>query len=128
MALCDFEFKKGSIPWNKGISHMSGDRNPSWKGGISRPLLHWRRKFRRGADKKLVTLIQSLYEQNIKTFGTLSCYYCKKNIIFGKDTIDHKIPVSRGGTSNIDNLVIACHPCNSGKRNKTDYEYMNGVI
>lgn len=66
------------------------------------------------------------YEE-IKTlyYSTNSCFYCGKEITpFTVDKqIDHKIPISRGGTNNINNLVICCKSCNSGKRELTDLEY-----
>jgi len=31
------EFKKGLIPWNKGLKgFMAGEKNPNWKGGVSK--------------------------------------------------------------------------------------------
>lgn len=50
------------------------------------------------------------------------CYYCGKLCIEDK-TIDHKHPVSRGGTNDIDNLVVACRSCNCSKNDKTEEEY-----
>ncbi len=38
-------------------------------------------------------------------------------------TIDHKIPVSRGGDHSLSNLVIACRRCNCRKGPKTMDEY-----
>ena len=32
--------------------------------------------------------------------------------------IDHVIPVAKGGSSEIDNLITSCEPCNSGKGTK----------
>lgn len=32
---------------------------------------------------------------------------------------DHKIPVSRGGSSTVDNVQLLCRPCNRAKRTKT---------
>ena len=47
------------------------------------------------------------------------CLCCGKR---RKLTADHVIPVSKGGTSNIDNIHPLCGPCNSSKRDKTiDY-------
>jgi len=32
-------------------------------------------------------------------------------------TLDHVIPISRGGLNNANNYVIACEPCNSERGN-----------
>lgn len=38
------EFKKGRVPWNKGMKgFLVGDKNPAWKGGLA---------FRKPAEKK----------------------------------------------------------------------------
>lgn len=34
-------------------------------------------------------------------------------------TYDHLIPYSRGGSSDLDNMVIACQPCNCGRSERT---------
>jgi excisionase family DNA binding protein len=45
------------------------------------------------------------------------CYYCEKPMHPIRDfTVDHRMPVSKGGTDDRDNLVAACWPCNSEKR------------
>jgi 5-methylcytosine-specific restriction endonuclease McrA len=46
------------------------------------------------------------------------CVYCKKGISKGNATIDHVEPLKLGGKSSIQNLVIACQPCNSSKSHK----------
>ena len=43
------------------------------------------------------------------------CFYCKKQVAKGEATIDHVEPTSRGGQKVIQNLVIACKPCNAAK-------------
>lgn len=47
------------------------------------------------------------------------CYYCRKPA----QVVDHLIPLSRGGTNEVENLVAACHECNSKKGTKTPQEY-----
>lgn len=49
-----------------------------------------------------------------KTHGG-SCFYCGKGVAKGQATIDHVEPICRGGKSEIQNLVIACKPCNASK-------------
>lgn len=71
-----------------------------------------------------IELLQKIYEENIKLFGTLTCYYCKEKIIFGNDHIEHKIPLSRGGLNTLENLTISCPLCNFTKGRKTDLEFL----
>lgn len=47
------------------------------------------------------------------------CFYCGGSA----DTIDHVIPLSRGGQDPIDNLVPACRSCNSSKGQKLVAEW-----
>ena len=51
------------------------------------------------------------------------CPYCGTDVSGRVGTIDHKIPVSRGGTSEPDNLAIICQRCNSSKNDSTPEEY-----
>lgn len=54
------------------------------------------------------------------------CYYCQKKVKWGAHHIEHVIPVSRGGTNDISNIVIACPPCNMHKHNKLPHEWPEG--
>lgn len=51
-----------------------------------------------------------------------SCFYCGST---DQPTIDHKMPLSRGGTHDLDNLCRACLSCNSRKRAMTSEEYIS---
>lgn len=53
----------------------------------------------------------------------ICCYYCGEPISQDKLTLDHKIPLSRGGKSNLSNLVFCCWNCNQEKDDMTDSEY-----
>lgn len=86
----------------------------------------YKRRVRIGG-KLSIKIIQTVYENNIKQYGTLTCYLCVKPIEFGKDHLEHKIPLSRGGSNECANLAIACQRCNCRKSNKTDAEYRKEV-
>jgi 5-methylcytosine-specific restriction protein A len=47
------------------------------------------------------------------------CYHCEQKFSREELTMDHLIPVSRGGKSNKKNLVVSCKRCNSLKKNLT---------
>lgn len=48
------------------------------------------------------------------------CSYCLKP---GKE-VDHIVPISKGGTNEINNLTTACRTCNATKSNKSLLEYL----
>jgi 5-methylcytosine-specific restriction enzyme A len=50
------------------------------------------------------------------------CHYCEKK--FSKDllTMDHIVPIGRGGTSTKGNIVVCCKECNSKKQSQTAAE------
>lgn len=43
----------------------------------------------------------------------LSCRYCQTEA--GPFEVDHIIPVVRGGSDDLENLCVACKPCNASK-------------
>ena len=44
------------------------------------------------------------------------CYFCRKKIPPKELTMEHLVPLIRGGTSRKGNLVPACKECNSKKK------------
>jgi 5-methylcytosine-specific restriction endonuclease McrA len=51
------------------------------------------------------------------------CYYCGKSVPPDKLTMDHVVPLSRGGKSARNNLVAACKECNNRKKNSLVFEW-----
>jgi 5-methylcytosine-specific restriction endonuclease McrA len=51
------------------------------------------------------------------------CIYCdcKDNL-----TVDHIIPLAKGGRNTLSNLVVACWDCNNAKRTKDAIEFYRG--
>ena len=58
------------------------------------------------------------------------CCYCDKpfNQTSRKATIEHIVPVSRGGTNDIGNLAIACKRCNSRRGNRRVLAPVSGLL
>ena len=52
------------------------------------------------------------------------CGICGKPVRFKKLTIDHKVPLSKGGTNALNNLQLACGTCNQAKQNFTEEEFL----
>lgn len=44
-----------------------------------------------------------------------TCQYCGAHGAGVVLEVDHIIPISKGGTSDMDNLITACLDCNRGK-------------
>ena len=45
-----------------------------------------------------------------------TCQYCGRKAPEVELEVDHRIPVAKGGSNNLSNLVTACRDCNRGKR------------
>lgn len=52
-----------------------------------------------------------------------TCYYCGRNVGFKNLTMDHVIPLSRGGRSTKDNIVPCCKECNTRKKSSLPIEW-----
>lgn len=50
------------------------------------------------------------------------CHYCKRNVGAANLTLDHVLPVARGGKSTRGNCVPCCKQCNSEKKAYTPAE------
>lgn len=51
------------------------------------------------------------------------CHYCGKKTAFKDITMDHLIPLARGGRSTRDNLVPSCKKCNNKKKSMLPLEW-----
>ena len=51
------------------------------------------------------------------------CYYCQRRVLPAELTMDHLIPLVRGGKSTKGNLVPACKECNSKKKYTLPWEW-----
>ena len=68
-----------------------------------------------GREKaKARELRQSQWWKNKR--GTGVCHYCRKRFPARELTMDHVVPIIRGGRSVKSNLVPCCKPCNDQKK------------
>lgn len=60
-----------------------------------------------------------------------TCYYCARVVAHRDLTMDHLVPLTRGGRSTKDNLVPCCKDCNNKKKSLLPIEwehYLEGLL
>ena len=91
----------------------------------NRPERLFRSKLRTGEQRGYGGHIT--FKEAIELFDAQNkcCHYCKDPLLLEEAGLDHKNPLSRGGTNTIDNVVISCWSCNQEKKVKTYEEFTN---
>lgn len=135
--------KKGFHPvtqFKKGDN--VGEKNPAWKGGVTKDK-DYHKKYNEAwiknpdnYEKKLhqnrQRRIKKLKNGGSHTLGqweTLKAQYnwtcpcCKKAEPTIRLSLDHIIPLSKGGSDNIENIQPLCRLCNSRKNNFNSIKY-----
>lgn len=102
------------------LEHVKEYRKTPKGKAVQRASHHKRRLLTSDLVKETAQLV---YEDNIKQYGRLTCILCLKPIEFGQGSLEHKTPLSRGGTNDYDNLGIAHRGCNCKKHTKTLEEW-----
>jgi 5-methylcytosine-specific restriction endonuclease McrA len=139
------------VAWR--VEHLSGANWPTWKGGKERRAEQARRKrmdpavraaqvaycrawraANRGQARihnqrrralvatALGSFTLAAWEARFAFYGH-RCYLCRAALTNATVTIEHRVPLSRGGTNWPANLAPACKSCNSAKGFKTEREY-----
>lgn len=93
-----------------------------WFDGIDEALIRTERA-------KARELRKTRWWQQKTASGT--CYYCGARMVHKDLTMDHLIPLARGGRSTKDNLVPCCKACNTKKQNMLPVEwteYLDSVL
>jgi len=115
----------------KAYKEMNGkwDReHPEWRREWRHQNRHISRRYCKVRAKRLrkigylsARLVKLIEEENIRTYGVLTCVYCKTPV--SNYHLEHKIPISRGGKNKKINLCVACSECNLNKGTLTAEEY-----
>ena len=79
---------------------------------------------RRAAQR--ATSDASIAIKRIHTAKRVTCYYCGKRLIKNEITIDHIVPISKGGLHAGFNIVPACLRCNQSKNNNSVNRFITG--
>jgi 5-methylcytosine-specific restriction endonuclease McrA len=58
-------------------------------------------------------------KSNVYLRDQYTCLYCECGVTRTNATLDHVLPLSKGGKTNWENIATACYKCNATKANKT---------
>lgn len=103
-----------------GKKARKGEKSNLWKGGMSfnKKYRNWQ-KNQRNKIKKANGGIHTYGEwETLKAQYNWTCPSCKRKEPEIKLTEDHIIPLSKGGSDNIDNIQPLCKKCNFQKHTK----------
>lgn len=135
VTIVNYETYSPAVPFLKSVAGVSGndvsfdsshEQAAAWllhyiqaHAKLAMACPNWRRALAPGTREAILS----------KTNGR--CVYC--SIIVTNDTgqptsyePDHVLPVAKGGSDDIANLVPSCHACNSKKRAKTALVFLGG--
>lgn len=103
-------YKRNNVEWNRLQSKLYKQRNPH----KVREQINRRRALKEAAPGD-VTIEQ--FWSRCERLGW-RCVYCGDPLPKSNATMDHVVPLSRGGSNGIENIVPACRPCNASKGNR----------
>jgi 5-methylcytosine-specific restriction endonuclease McrA len=95
---------------------MDRKHNSSVRGKFANKVHKYRRRAQI-ADSGSFTIVE--WTARLEELGA-KCYYCSN----GYNTKDHLVPLIRGGSNRIENIVPACLSCNTRKGSKTLEEFL----
>ena len=82
---------------------------------IERDERHIKRERAKARELKNTPYFRALFKAGV-------CHYCGKKFPESELTLDHIVPVARGGRSTRGNLVVCCRACNQAKKFLTPAE------
>lgn len=58
-----------------------------------------------------------------KNNGMVPCFVCQKHVKEGNATLEHIIPLSKGGSNDIENLSISHYQCNKARGSDENFSW-----
>jgi len=117
-----------AIQWKEAILYMYHDKcnvlewyddwlvhSPTWETRV--PAVIMLKEF-----VKSKTMVR-FSKNNVYLRDQYHCLYCGTGVTKREATLDHVLPVSKGGKTNFENIVTSCAPCNTRKGNKISSEW-----
>jgi 5-methylcytosine-specific restriction endonuclease McrA len=102
-----------------------GNRAKAARALIMRRTYSMFRHMAERADKAVASVPFSLEE--LRSYATdrvaCCCPYCSDPLRPRTFSLDHRIPIERGGSWDLDNLDVICDPCNRAKGTMTGSEF-----
>jgi 5-methylcytosine-specific restriction endonuclease McrA len=113
--------KRGSIP---RAAYLASVTNPSRKKShtprdvylASVVLADQSTKKRRRQARKRRQFVENVRRREVYERDDGRCWLCRKRVSFEAMTVDHVVPLSKGGVHGMSNVRCACRLCNSTKR------------
>ncbi len=84
---------------------------------IERDERHIKRERAKAKELRQTAYFKELFRKGI-------CHYCGQQFEEKELTLDHIVPVARGGRSTRGNLVVCCRACNQAKKYLTPAEML----
>lgn len=72
--------------------------------------------------------IDELEKEYIYNRDNRACYFCRKPLEPDQVTLDHYLPKSKKGTTDVFNLVVCCKKCNKRKSNLIPEDYRKIIL
>jgi len=112
---------KSAVVWGKNNKEKRIVSKSKWVKKNRKKLCHYS-KIRSYREKGAVGSHSEEEWDNLVINFRGKCAYCNKN---KGNTRDHVIPISKGGSNYIENILPACTSCNSSKRDKLLKDWLN---
>lgn len=131
----NYEINRDTILKQQKQYYDRNKKNPEFMERLSRNNQKWKKankqKVNQQTRRRRAVRLNSYVEDIPQEFIDLLlirqknlCRYCLVDFDLEPYTLEHIVPLSRGGKHEKRNIALVCKACNSSKRNKTHTEYL----